>query len=133
MGQADWAELGSSLSIATLERGVSAGVTPPSGGGSYIYGWNSLDATVTGAQGMYLEPLHIWMPETLFGRNLTFTGTVGESPEMVQAVFGLMAEGKLRLDHLVSATFRPEQATEAYDWAYRKPDECCTLVFDWRA
>ena len=55
MGQADWAELGSSLSEATLEHGVTAGITPPSGGGSYIYGWNSLDSTVTGAQGMYLD------------------------------------------------------------------------------
>lgn len=55
MGQADWSELGSSLSIATVARGVTAEITPPSGGGSYVYGFNSLDGTVTGAAGIFVD------------------------------------------------------------------------------
>ncbi len=83
------------------------------------------------AQGMYLEPIHLYIPDTLFGKNLTFTGTVGESPEMVQAVFQMMVEGRLKLDHLISRTYSYEQATEAYDWIYHHPEEGITLVFQW--
>ncbi len=55
MGQADWNDLGSCLTTATLMRGVTAGLTPPNGGGSFVYGYNSLDATVTGAHGKYVD------------------------------------------------------------------------------
>lgn len=55
MGQADWAELGGALDIADLNRGVTAGIDRPNGGGSYVYGYNSLDGTVTGAAGMFVN------------------------------------------------------------------------------
>ena len=83
------------------------------------------------AQGMYLEPIHVFIPATLFGRNLTFTGTVGEEPEMVEGVLAMMAEGTLKLDHLVTKVFDVDEATAAYKWAYEHPEECVTLTFAW--
>jgi hypothetical protein len=51
MGQNDWADLGSGLLTTAVARGVTAGITPPSGGGSFVYGYHSLDGTSTGAVG----------------------------------------------------------------------------------
>lgn len=42
MAQADWTESTNSLSQATLDRGVTAGAARPPGGGSFVYGFNSL-------------------------------------------------------------------------------------------
>jgi hypothetical protein len=55
MGQADWAELDSGLDIADLNRGVTAGIDRPNGGGQYVYGFNCLDGTITGASGLYVN------------------------------------------------------------------------------
>jgi len=55
MGQADWAELGSSLLTADVARGVTNGIARPNGGGSFVWGWNTLDSTVTGAHGLYVN------------------------------------------------------------------------------
>lgn len=56
MGQADWHELDSGLAAASLRRGVvfgTGGFVPPSGGGSFVFGYNSLVAA-KGAHGMYV-------------------------------------------------------------------------------
>lgn len=57
MGQLDWKDIGGSLSIATLARGVTNGIArPPSSiANDFVYGYNSLDATVTGAHGKYVD------------------------------------------------------------------------------
>jgi len=57
MGQIDWADVGGSLSPATLARGVTNGIDrPPSvGSNSFVYGYNSLDGTVPGAHGKYIN------------------------------------------------------------------------------
>jgi len=55
MGQADWSDLGNSLSTASLARGVTGGIDRPSGGGDFVYGFNSLVGTVTGAAGKYVD------------------------------------------------------------------------------
>jgi len=52
MAEADWTILTNSLSSASVVRGVTAGITPPNGGGSFVYGFNSL-AAVTGAVGLF--------------------------------------------------------------------------------
>jgi len=83
------------------------------------------------AQGMYLEPIHVFIPKTLFGRNLTFTGTVGETPEMVERCLEMMVAGTLKLDHLVTKVLPVDDATAAYQWAYECPEEFVTLVFEW--
>jgi len=57
MGQLDWKDVGGSLSTATLARGVTSGIDrPPSvGANDFVYGYNSLDGTVTGAHGKYVD------------------------------------------------------------------------------
>ncbi len=51
MGQLNWEELADGLSGSDLARGVTAGVTPPSGGGNYIFGFNT-KTTAVGAAGL---------------------------------------------------------------------------------
>lgn len=51
MSSEDWAVLDDGL--GTVEKGVSNGLSVPSGGGSQIYAFNSMDASVIGAAGLY--------------------------------------------------------------------------------
>ncbi|MEN6368302.1 MAG: hypothetical protein ABFD77_01215 [Thermotogota bacterium] len=57
MGQLDWQDVGGSLSTATLARGVTNGIDrPPSvGPNDFVFGYNSLDGTVIGAHGKYVD------------------------------------------------------------------------------
>ena len=48
MAEADWTYLNDGLDIATVDRGVTAGIARPPGGGSFLYAFNSL-AAVDGA------------------------------------------------------------------------------------
>lgn len=43
MAQADWAFLTSGLSALEVDHGVTAGTEKPNGGGSFVYGFNSLE------------------------------------------------------------------------------------------
>lgn len=52
MAESDWALLTNSLPPAVVARGVTAGHVPPPGGGSFVYGFNSLDTT-QGAVGLF--------------------------------------------------------------------------------
>ena len=52
MGQTDWSYLNDGLDIATVDRGVTAGVARPPGGGSFLFAFNSL-AAVTGSVGLF--------------------------------------------------------------------------------
>lgn len=42
MAEADWSSLSDDPGISVIDRGVTAGITPPPGGGSFIFGFNSL-------------------------------------------------------------------------------------------
>lgn len=55
MAEADWGDVSSGLSTSAVARGVTAGITPPNGGGTFVYGWHSLDATSTGAVAKYVD------------------------------------------------------------------------------
>lgn len=52
MAQADLTFLTDGLDIANVDRGVTAGQTPPAGGGTFVFGFNSLQV-VTGAVGLF--------------------------------------------------------------------------------
>ncbi len=52
MGETDWSYLNDGLDIATVDRGVTAGIARPPGGGSFLFAFNSLTA-VTGAVGLF--------------------------------------------------------------------------------
>lgn len=45
MGEADFTVLTGSLGTGVVDRGVTAGIARPPGGGSFLYGFNSLDLT----------------------------------------------------------------------------------------
>ncbi|MCD6361735.1 MAG: zinc-binding dehydrogenase, partial [Armatimonadetes bacterium] len=84
------------------------------------------------AQGMYLEPISLYIPKTLFGRHLTLSATCGEKPFMVEAVLDLMASGQVDVSGLVTDIMPAAEATEAYRRIYEQPDEVVTLALDWR-
>lgn len=52
MAESDWTVLTDSLGAANVARGVTAGITKPNGGGSFVYGFNS-KAIVDGAVGLH--------------------------------------------------------------------------------
>jgi hypothetical protein len=52
MSETDWSYLNNGLDVASVDRGVTAGVARPPGGGSFLFGFNSL-AAVTGAVALF--------------------------------------------------------------------------------
>lgn len=52
MGESNWTFLSDGLAIGALDRGVTTGETPPNGGGSFVFGFNSL-VTSQGAAGLF--------------------------------------------------------------------------------
>src|SRR5690606_18185410 len=56
MAEADWTYLNNGLDIATVDRGVTAGIARPPGGGNFLFGFNSL-AAVQGAVGLFCNLL----------------------------------------------------------------------------
>ncbi len=54
MSEADWSVLNDGIATASLKRNVTPGTTPPPGGGSFTFGFNSLDLTV-GASGLFVN------------------------------------------------------------------------------
>ena len=52
MAEVDWTYLNNGLDIATVDRGVTAGVARPPGGGNFLFAFNSLSA-VDGAVALF--------------------------------------------------------------------------------
>ena len=52
MGSSDWSYLTDGLDTATVDRGVTAGIARPPGGGNFVFAFNSL-ATVQGAVALF--------------------------------------------------------------------------------
>jgi hypothetical protein len=52
MASTDWAYLNDGLDIATVDRGVTAGIARPPGGGNFLFAFNSLTAD-QGAVGLF--------------------------------------------------------------------------------
>lgn len=57
MGSADWTELTDGLNSASVDRGVTSGIARPNGGGSFVFGYNSL-VTNEGAVGFYANQVN---------------------------------------------------------------------------
>lgn len=57
MAQSDHTVLTDSLAAAVVDRGVTAGTTKPNGGGTFVYGFNSLQVT-TGAVGLFANQVN---------------------------------------------------------------------------
>ena len=86
MAQSDLTELTNSLAIASLDRGVTTGTDKPNGGGSFIFGFNSL-AVVNGSVGFFANQVN-FAPMAKGGtvsaaiKRETSGGTTGWSPFM---------------------------------------------------
>lgn len=52
MAEADWTELLNSIGTGVVDRGVTAGIARPNGGGDFLYGFNSITNT-PGAVGLH--------------------------------------------------------------------------------
>lgn len=48
MASADWTDVPTSLSPASLFRGVTAAIARPNGGGTHVFSWKSLESAVAG-------------------------------------------------------------------------------------
>lgn len=57
MAESDFTVLTNSLSISSIDRAVTAGISKPNGGGSFVYGFNSVDVT-EGAAGLFYNPVN---------------------------------------------------------------------------
>jgi hypothetical protein len=53
----DWTVAAGSLGIGSVDRGVTAGIARPGGGGSFVYGFNSL-AVVNGAVALFANQVN---------------------------------------------------------------------------
>jgi hypothetical protein len=77
MGQSDWSNLSGSLTGSDVRSGVTAGVAPPNGGGTYVFGYRSI-SNVVGALGRYCLQTH-FSPTDKGGRisGTLLRGTLG--------------------------------------------------------
>lgn len=57
MAETDWTFLNDGLDAATVDRGVTTGIARPPGGGSFVFGFNSL-STAQGAVALFTNQLH---------------------------------------------------------------------------
>jgi len=53
MADSDWGNLNNNLEPAEVAHDTTASLTPPNGGGTHVYAFNSLNGTVTGSAGKY--------------------------------------------------------------------------------
>lgn len=52
MAESDWTVMSDSLGIASVRNGVTSGIVPPNGGGSFVHGFNSL-VLASGARALF--------------------------------------------------------------------------------
>ena len=57
MAETDWTFLNDGLDAATVDRGVTTGIARPPGGGSFVFGFNSL-ATAQGVVGLFTNQVN---------------------------------------------------------------------------
>ena len=57
MAETDWTFLNDGLDAATVDRGVTTGIARPPGGGSFVFGMNSL-STAQGAVGLFTNQVN---------------------------------------------------------------------------
>jgi len=83
------------------------------------------------AQGMYLEAAPPDVLRMLFGKNLTLSCTVGETPELTQETLAMLAARKITTQGLITEVSEPALAGEVYDAVYHHPDRYVTCAFKW--
>lgn len=100
MANGDWADAADAIAAASLRRGVTSGLTPPNGGGTRIYGYNSAVAAVTGAHALIYDGLANFnpTPANTLGRiegaliRLPSSGATGFAPFLFVGLQGASVE-----------------------------------------
>jgi hypothetical protein len=110
MGQADWGTLDDVLAVADLARGVTAGIVPPSGGGSFVYGYNTRSDAV-GAHGKFVN-LATFNPT---GGGLTPPAGGGSITGCSKRVASV---GNVGMSPMLYFCLEPAATPTVNDWAY---------------
>lgn len=72
MASADWTTLPLSLDAASVKSGVTSGVTPPGGGGSFVYAFNSRVTGIDGVRALkYIGDINFNPIPPTFGGRIT--------------------------------------------------------------
>lgn len=111
MGQADWKEISGALSASSLGRVVTASVGGPNGSNGFVWAYNSLDATVTGAHGWFV--------------NLTGFAPTGSGPSVADGgasirgcVKRLSSPNSIGMSPFLFACLQGGASPTVNDWAY---------------
>lgn len=111
MGQADWAEISDALSSASLARTITASITGPAGSNGFVWAYNSLDATVTGAHGWFV--------------NLTGFAPTGSGPSVADGgasirgcVKRVSSPNSIGMSPFLFACLQGGSTPNVNDWAY---------------
>lgn len=83
------------------------------------------------AQGMYLEPIVLYIPDTLFIKNLSLSSSCGEMPEQQIRVLDMIAKGKIKAKEMISKVMSVDEAPLAYELVHKSPDEILKIVLSW--
>ena len=86
MAETDWTEMNDGLDIATVDRGVTTGIARPPGGGSFLFGFNSL-STAAGAVGFFTNQVN-------FAPMAKVAPFVASSPAASPGSDGVLAVGR---------------------------------------
>lgn len=94
MGETNWTVFTDSLATASLDRGVTTGVARPNGGGSFVYGFNSL-VVATGAAALFANQANFVPTAANKGGRITGAIKRGVSggPTGFAPFFALLAQG----------------------------------------
>ena len=111
MATGDWTYLTNGLPIGSVDRGVTSGITPPNGGGSFVFGFNSL-AVVSGAVGLFTNQVNFAPMSkggSVRGRTSRTTGTSSgsktPSPTILPCAKGSFRTASLKRVLAPSASF----------------------------
>lgn len=83
------------------------------------------------AQGMYLEPILLYIPDTLLIKSLSLSSTAAARSKDRKSFLDLIAQGRLKVKDMITKTVSIDEATETYDDVDKKPEEILNLVFRW--
>lgn len=84
------------------------------------------------AQGMYLKPISLYIPDTLFAKNLSLSSTVDGSPEHREDILRLISTGQINVKPMISKVMNIDEVTEAYELVDHKPDEFVKILLRWK-
>ena len=83
------------------------------------------------AQGMYLEPIPLYIPDNMFIKHLTLSSCCGGGSGKNEQILKWISEGKIKAKPLISKIFPIDEAPEAYNYADKHPGESMKVLLKW--